>query len=139
MNRFERHIALHAAVVRKVAGYDHASSVAMMQANVIKTAPQVSPGIAPPRLGAIPFVGNVELFAYRSDLFKKYGVGQPKSWTEVVKAARAVAEGEKGMSGVVFRGKKANPIVTGFLPILWAHGARSGDRFGRLPAVGPYR
>ena len=31
---------------------------------------------------------------------------------------------ETGVSGVVFRGKKANPIVTGFLPILWAHGGR---------------
>jgi multiple sugar transport system substrate-binding protein len=28
------------------------------------------------------------------------------------------------VSGVVFRGIKANPIVTGFLPILWAHGAK---------------
>ena len=39
-------------------------------------------------------------------------------------AAKAVSENESGVSGVVYRGTKGNPIVTGFLPILWAHGAR---------------
>lgn len=73
---------------------------------------------------AVPFVGNVELFAYRSDLFEKHGLNRPVSWTEVLHAAKTISAKEEGVSGVVFRGKKANPIVTGFLPILWAHGAR---------------
>ena len=73
---------------------------------------------------AVPFVGNVELFAYRKDLFDKHGLAKPASWTEVLAAAKTIKENEDGVSGVVFRGKKANPIVTGFLPILWAHGAR---------------
>lgn len=73
---------------------------------------------------AVPFVGNVELFAYRKDLFDKYGLGRPTSWTQVLDAAKTISAKENGVSGVVFRGKKANPIVTGFLPILWAHGAR---------------
>lgn len=70
-------------------------------------------------LFAIPFVGNVELFAYRSDLMER-----PKTWTDVLNAAKKIAESDDKMSGVVFRGIKANPIVTGFLPILWAHGAK---------------
>ena len=73
---------------------------------------------------AVPFVGNVELFAYRKDLFAKYGLGRPASWTDVLTAAKTISAKEDGVSGVVFRGKKANPIVTGFLPVLWAHGAR---------------
>lgn len=73
---------------------------------------------------AVPFVGNVELFAYRKDLFDKHGLAKPASWTDVLTAARTINEAEADVSGVVFRGKKANPIVTGFLPILWAHGAR---------------
>lgn len=73
---------------------------------------------------AVPFVGNVELFAYRKDLLEKHGFGRPSSWTDVVAAAKAISENESGVSGVVFRGTKGNPIVTGFLPILWAHGAR---------------
>lgn len=70
-------------------------------------------------LYAVPFVGNVELFAYRSDLMDR-----PESWTDVVAAAKRISESNTGVSGVVFRGIKANPIVTGFLPILWAHGAK---------------
>ncbi len=88
-------------------------------------------------LYAIPFVGNVELFAYRKDLFEKYGFGTPASWTEVLKAAKTISEKESGVSGVVYRGKKANPIVTGFLPILWAHGARIVDAKGQASLDSP--
>ena len=69
-------------------------------------------------LFAIPFVGNVEMFAYRSDLMDR-----PETWTDVVESAKKVSA-NSDVSGVVFRGIKANPIVTGFLPILWAHGAK---------------
>ena len=73
---------------------------------------------------AVPFVGNVELFAYNKAMFDRHGLSRPESWTDVVAAARTISEAEEGVAGAVFRGKKANPIVTGFLPILWAHGAR---------------
>jgi multiple sugar transport system substrate-binding protein len=73
-------------------------------------------------LFAIPHVGNVLLFAYRQDLFEAYGLDRPESWTEVLEAARTIGEGEEGVHGVVFRGIRGNPIVTGFLPLLWAHG-----------------
>ncbi|MGF1447351.1 MAG: extracellular solute-binding protein [Pikeienuella sp.] len=79
---------------------------------------------------AVPFVGNVELFAYRRDLLEKHGFGAPESWDQVVEIARTIDEAEAGVDGVVFRGIKANPIVTGFLPILWAHGARIIDDDG---------
>ena len=75
-------------------------------------------------LQAVPFVGNVEMFAYRSDLADKHLGKAPQSWSDVVTLAKAVSGSEDKVSGVVFRGKKANPIVTGFLPILWAHGAK---------------
>jgi multiple sugar transport system substrate-binding protein len=79
---------------------------------------------------AVPFVGNVELFAYNKAMFDKHGLSRPASWTDVVAAARTIDEAEEGVSGAVFRGQKANPIVTGFLPILWAHGARIIDADG---------
>ncbi len=83
-------------------------------------------------LFAVPFVGNVEMFAYRSDLMER-----PESWTDVLAAAKAVSDSGGGMSGVVFRGIKANPIVTGFLPILWAHGARVVDGNGNAALDSP--
>jgi multiple sugar transport system substrate-binding protein len=74
------------------------------------------------KLYAAPFVGNIAMFAYRKDLLAKHGFERPKTWSEVVKAAQAVQDKEQGVSGLVFRGIKGNPIVTSFLPVLWAHG-----------------
>lgn len=76
-------------------------------------------------LYALPHVGNVELFAYRRDLFEKYGLPHPpQSWLEVLGAAALIDMYEPDVSGVVFRGRKGNPIVTGFLPIFWGFGGR---------------
>jgi multiple sugar transport system substrate-binding protein len=75
------------------------------------------------KLYALPIVGNVELFAYRKDLFEKHGLSEPQTWLDVVEAAVKIQASEEGVKGVVFRGTKGNPIVTGFLPILWGFGA----------------
>lgn len=83
------------------------------------------------KLYALPIVGNVELFAYRKDLLDKYGIGQPKTWLDVLEAAVQINASEQKVWGVVFRGTKGNPIVTGFLPILWGFGSRVVDEKGR--------
>ncbi|MBD3307664.1 extracellular solute-binding protein [candidate division KSB3 bacterium] len=83
----------------------------------------------------LPFVGNVELFVYREDLFEKHGLtAPPQTWDDVLNAAKTVAEQEEGVYGVVFRGTKGNPITSGFLPIFWAFGAEIIDAEGK-PAV----
>jgi multiple sugar transport system substrate-binding protein len=83
-------------------------------------------------LYAVPHVGNVLLFAYRADLFETYGLERPGSWTEVLAAAQTISERAEGVHGVVFRGIRGNPIVTGFLPLLWAHGAEIIDADGQV-------
>lgn len=83
-------------------------------------------------LYCLPFAGNVELFAYRTDLFKKYGFSEPVKWSELLKAVKTIDEKESGVDGVIFRGSKGNPIVTGFLPIFWAHGAKIMDESGNV-------
>jgi multiple sugar transport system substrate-binding protein len=80
---------------------------------------------------AVPFVGNVAMFAYRSDLLARHGIERPRTWTQVLAAARTIQERESGMAGVAFRGIRGNPIVTGFLPILGAHGGAVVDADGR--------
>ena len=88
-------------------------------------------------LYALPHVGNVELFAYRSDLFEKYGLPHPpKTWLEVLWAAALIDLYEPEVSGVVFRGRKGNPIVTGFLPIFWGFGGRIVED-GRATVASP--
>ncbi|MBC7221275.1 ABC transporter substrate-binding protein [Candidatus Bipolaricaulota bacterium] len=72
---------------------------------------------------ALPVVGNVQLFAYRVDLFEKHGLSHPPAtWADVVEAAQVIQAREPGVFGNVFRGAPGNDIVTSFLPILWAHG-----------------
>lgn len=83
------------------------------------------------KLYAAPFVGNIAMFAYRKDLLAKHGFERPKTWSDVVKAAEAIQAKEQGVSGLVFRGIKGNPIVTSFLPVLWAHGGQVVDDNGK--------
>jgi multiple sugar transport system substrate-binding protein len=79
---------------------------------------------------ALPMVGNVAMFAWNRAEFEKRGLSQPESWTEVLSSAKAISE-SSDTNGVVFRGVKGNPIVTGFLPVLWGHGAHVVDQDGR--------
>lgn len=71
---------------------------------------------------ALPIVGNVQLFAYRRDLFEAHGLAHPPAtWTDVLEAAEMFsADGDT--FGVVFRGARGNDIVVSFLPILWSFG-----------------
>ena len=75
-------------------------------------------------LYALPHVGNVELFAYRKDIFNKLGLSKPAKWDDVLADAKMIKQSEPDVYGVVFRGVKGNPIVAGFLPIYWAFGAK---------------
>ncbi len=75
-------------------------------------------------LYSLPLVGNVELFAYRMDLFEKYNLAAPETWTNVLEAAKVISANEPDVHPVLFRGSKGNPIVTGFLPLFWAHGGK---------------
>jgi multiple sugar transport system substrate-binding protein len=86
----------------------------------------------------LPFVGNVELFVYRQDLFEKYSIAAPpKTWDDVMSAAKTIGEKEEGVYGVVFRGVKGNPITSGFLPIFWAFGASVIDAEGKAAVNSP--
>ena len=83
------------------------------------------------KLYALPIVGNVELFAYRKDLFKKHGLTPPATWDAVLSAAQTLSRKEPKIQPVLFRGSKGNPIVTGFLPLFWAFGGKVLDGKGQ--------
>ena len=85
-------------------------------------------------LFALPYVGNSQLFFYRRDLFDKYGLKAPAIWSEVLRAARVISEGEAGMYGYVMRAAQGNAVVADFMPLLWAFGAEMFDADGK-PAV----
>ncbi|MFB6290901.1 MAG: ABC transporter substrate-binding protein [Candidatus Bipolaricaulia bacterium] len=77
----------------------------------------------------LPLVGNVQIFVYREDLLKKYGVPTPpKTWAQVLEAAKKITEEEQGVTGYAIRGKRGNPVVTSWLPLFWAHGGQMFDK-----------
>ncbi len=74
---------------------------------------------------ALPFSGNVMLFFYNKALFDAKSLEVPTDWETV----RAIAQEMKadGTIGYVIRGQQGNPIVSDFLPILWAFGGNVFD------------
>ncbi|GDY24499.1 ABC transporter substrate-binding protein [Agarivorans sp. Toyoura001] len=81
---------------------------------------------------AMPMVGNVAMFAWNKAVFDANNIEKPSSWSEVLAAAKKInANSAKDTNGIVFRGVKGNPIVTGFLPILWGYGADVVDANGQ--------
>ena len=75
-------------------------------------------------LRGIPWVGNVQVFAWRSDVLKEMGIENPKSWDDVLAAAQKITEakGGEGLYGIGLRGQAGNPAATSFLPILRGYG-----------------
>lgn len=76
-------------------------------------------------LYALPFAGNVQLLFYNKQVLDDAGMAVPESWDDILKIAKAV-NGKDGKVGYVIRGQQGNPIVSDYLPILWAYG---GDVF----------
>lgn len=79
---------------------------------------------------AVPMVGNVAMFAWNKAVFEQYQLAAPTTWKSVKLAADRIHADQK-MNGVVFRGVKGNPVVTGFLPLLWGYGADVIDADGK--------
>ena len=88
-------------------------------------------------LYALPYVGNSQLFFYRKDLFEKYSLKPPATWTDALAAARTIHENEKTganggqVYGYVMRAAQGNAAVADFMPIFWAFGAEMFDDKGK--------
>jgi multiple sugar transport system substrate-binding protein len=79
---------------------------------------------------ALPYVGNSQLFFYRQDLFAKYNLAPPKTWHEVLSAAKTIGTQEK-MFGYVMRAAPGNAVVADFMSLLWAFGGDVLDASGK--------
>ncbi len=74
---------------------------------------------------ALPFAGNVQLLFYNKQVLDEEGVAVPETWADILAISKSV-NGKDGKVGYVIRGQQGNPIVSDYLPILWAYG---GDVF----------
>jgi multiple sugar transport system substrate-binding protein len=77
---------------------------------------------------AIPWVGNVQVFAYRSDVLDEMQLKVPTTIDEVIANAKAITEAQSasGLYGIGIRGQTGNAATTSFLPVLRGFG---GDVF----------
>jgi multiple sugar transport system substrate-binding protein len=91
-------------------------------------------------LYALPYVGNSQLFFYRKDLFEKYLLKAPVTWSNVLAAAKTIHEKEtqgangSQVYGYVMRAAQGNAAVADFMPIFWAFGGEMFDADGK-PSV----
>jgi multiple sugar transport system substrate-binding protein len=91
-------------------------------------------------LYALPYVGNSQLFFYRKDLFEKYSLKPPATWSDALTAAKTIHEKEtqgangSQIYGYVMRAAQGNAAVADFMPIFWAFGGEMFNAEGK-PAV----
>lgn len=76
---------------------------------------------------ALPFSGNVQFLFYNKDVLKSNNLQVPTTWEDILNISKTV-NGKDGEVGYVIRGQQGNPIVSDYLPILWAYG---GDVFDK--------
>ncbi|HWQ16477.1 MAG TPA: extracellular solute-binding protein [Sulfolobales archaeon] len=76
------------------------------------------------KIVAIPQMGNVQIFAYRKDVFDKLGLPEPATWSDVLNACEKIKASGLVEYPVAFRGVKGNPVATAFQPILYAFGGK---------------
>jgi multiple sugar transport system substrate-binding protein len=69
-------------------------------------------------LRALPWLGNVQVFAWRNDLIDN----RPNSWDQVISMAQSIQAGPSGVYGYAIRGAAGNPATTSFLPITRGYG-----------------
>ncbi len=75
-------------------------------------------------LRGIPWLGNVQVFAWRTDILQELNLPAPRTWDDVLAVARAATETgtAAGRYGIGLRGQAGNSAATSFLPVLRGYG-----------------
>ncbi|HEV8584212.1 MAG TPA: ABC transporter substrate-binding protein [Methylomirabilota bacterium] len=85
---------------------------------------------------AMPWLMNVGVLYYRTDLLAKYRLQPPKTWEALVDQTVRVRGGEKDprLDGIVWQGRQYEGLTVNALEAIWANGARV---FGKDGGVFP--
>src|SRR5947207_825220 len=88
------------------------------------------------RVWAMPWLMNVGVLYYRTDLLAKYRLPPPRTWEALVDQVVRVrgAERDPKLDGVVWQGRQYEGLTVNALEAIWANGARV---FGADGAVFP--
>ena len=71
---------------------------------------------------AVPWFVDAGLLYYRRDLLERHGFPVPRTWPELARAARTIAEREPGVHGFVWQGRQYEGLVCNALEIVWSSG-----------------
>jgi len=72
-------------------------------------------------LYGVPIYGNICMYFYREDLFKKAGLKQPETWDDVLNAAKELHNPPQ-IYGFAQTGTGLSPAAFFWSPIMWAFG-----------------
>jgi multiple sugar transport system substrate-binding protein len=89
-------------------------------------------------LRGIPWVGNVQVLAWRTDVLEELGATVPATWDDVLNLATQITteKGASGLYGIGLRGQAGNPAATSFLPVLRGFGKDLIDPTTNEPQLG---
>lgn len=89
---------------------------------------------------ALPWLMNVGMLYYRSDLLARHGLAPPRTWEELVAQIARIqaAERDPRLDGIVWQGRQYEGLTVNVLEALWANGARLLDPAG-APLPDPER
>jgi len=89
---------------------------------------------------AMPWLMNVGMLYYRTDLLARHGLAAPRTWEELrAQVARIrAAERDARLDGVVWQGRQYEGLTVNALEAIWANGTRVLDDAG-APLPDPER
>jgi multiple sugar transport system substrate-binding protein len=85
---------------------------------------------------ALPWLMNVGVLYYRTDLLARQGLAPPRTWEELVAQIARIREADRDprLDGVVWQGRQYEGLTVNALEAMWASGARVlGDDGAPLP------
>ena len=94
--------------------------------------------IADGKIYGLPVYGESTFLMYRKDLFQEYGIGEPKSFEDIEKAAKTVSEKtNKEIAGITMRGRQGIEGVYVWAAYLWGYGGSFLDAGGKSALATP--
>jgi len=86
------------------------------------------------KIAAMPAFADAMFMYYRRDLLDKHKVAEPKTWDELVAAAKKIqqAEGNPNLQGLSIQGAPIEGAVCTFLLPYWSQGKEFNDAAGRM-------
>lgn len=87
---------------------------------------------------ALPYFADAQFLYYRKDLYEKYSIQPPKTWTELRDSTKKIMDGEKNpnLSGFQTAGAPIEGTVCTYLVPLWELGGALNDANGKLSLTG---